>query len=456
MTTTSQTANTLRADLAARTPTSRELFERAKRMIPNGSSSAARLLEPYPFFAREGRGGHIFDEDGNRYIDCRLGYGPMLVGHAHPKVVAAVRSAAEHGFVFGAPHRLEAELAERIVLHSRCAEKVGFCSSGTEATLHALRIARAATGRARIAKFEGGYHGIHDGVALNIHAIGDETVDGELARYPETLGVPRAASDLTCVLPYNDDRAFTIIEEHANELAAVIVEPMLGVGGALPAETGFLERLRAVTLRHGIVLIFDEVITGFRLALGGAQESSGVTPDLVTYGKPIGGGLPIGVVAGIASLMDLLESTGDAARNRNERVMFGGTSNGNPLSMAAGLATIEVLESHGTRGYAALSANGDRLRSAVNDAAASLGLDFHMTGQGPVFASHFMPPIARSPRDLRAEDKRLQKDYGLHLLRRGVFLNPTHAFLSFAHSEPDLDAIIDAHVNALRDVAATA
>ena len=430
------------------------MFERAKRVIPNGSSSAARLLEPYPFFAHSGSGGTIQDEDGNRYLDCRLGYGPMLVGHAHPHVVRAVQEAATSGFVFGAPHRLEAELAERIVAHSRCAERVGFCSSGTEATLHALRIARAATGRPRIAKFEGGYHGIHDGVALNIHAVGADTESGEIERRPETLGIPTPASDLTCVLPFNDDRAFEIIERHADELAAVIVEPMLGVGGALPAASGFLERLRTLTAALGIVLIFDEVITGFRLALGGAQETSGVTPDLVTYGKPVGGGLPIGVVAGTAALMGLLESTGDAHRNRGERVMFGGTSNGNPLSMAAGLATIEVLEGHGRDGYAALTAAGDRLRKTVNDAATALGIAFHMTGQGPVFASHFMRPTATSPRDLLAEDKTLQKEYGLMLLERGVFLNPTHAFLSFAHTSADVDAITDAHVTALTDIAA--
>lgn len=441
----------IRQALANRTPRSHELYESARQVVPNGTTSGARVMEPYPFFANSGKGGHIFDEDGNDYVDCRLGYGPMLIGHAHPRVVQAVAKALDDGFIFGAPHRSEAQLARRISEVSACAERVNFCSSGTEATLHALRIARAATGRDKIAKFEGGYHGSHDGVALNIHALGGDDVL-HLQPMPETLGIPSAAAALSVILPYNDPSAFAIIERESASLAAVIVEPMLGVGGALPAAPGFLAQLRELTHRLGIVLIFDEVITGFRLALGGAQETTGIVPDLVTYGKPIGGGFPIGVVAGSRKYMDLLESTGDGVRNRTERVMFGGTSNGHPITMVAGIATLDVLEEQNPEGYRRLTSWGDHLRTELNDFAAREGIAFHVTGSGPVFASHFLENLPTNPRELAAEDKGKQKELGIALLYHGVFLNPTHAFLSFAHTDEDLDRIISAHRAALRYV----
>lgn len=441
----------VRQALANRTPRSQELYEAAKQVVPNGTTSGARVMEPYPFFASSGHGGHIFDEDGNDYIDCRLGYGPMLIGHAHPRVVEAVAKALNDGFIFGAPHRSEAQLARRISEISACAERVNFCSSGTEATLHALRIARAATGRDKIAKFEGGYHGSHDGVALNIHSLGGSDLRN-LQPVPETLGIPSAAAGLSVILPYNDPVAIEVIEREAASLAAVIVEPMLGVGGALPAAPGFLAQLREVTQRMGIVLIFDEVITGFRLALGGAQETTGITPDIVTYGKPIGGGFPIGVVAGRHQYLNLLESTGDSLRNRTERVMFGGTSNGHPITMAAGIATLDALEEQNPEGYQRLTSWGDHLRAEMNDFAVREGIAFHVTGTGPVFASHFIENLPTNPRELAAEDKRRQKELGIALLYHGVFLNPTHAFLSFAHTEEDLDRIISAHRTALRDV----
>jgi glutamate-1-semialdehyde 2,1-aminomutase len=438
--------------LAARTGGSAAAFVRSQRVIPGGVTSNIRYTAPHPIFVQRARGGAVWDVDGHEYIDCRLGFGPVLLGHAPELVTAAVTRALVHGTVYALPHAGEIELAEKIAAVVPGAELTTFCSSGSEATLHAIRLARAYTGRKKIAKFEGGYHGIHDSVLVSVQYRGDAAGPLE-APTPtvESRGIPDEAVANTIVLPFNHQAALDVVAARASELAAVIIEPVQGAAGSIPATAEFLAGLRAVTARHGIVLVFDEVITGFRLALGGAQEHYGIRADLVTFGKILGGGFPFGCLAGAREIMRLL-SVPDARAAGRAPVVYGGTFNGNPTSVAAANATLDFLREHPEL-YRQLAERGDRIRREVGAAAAKLGVPLTPLGVGSVFSFRFVEPPVMSVRDLAGEDPALLQALFLLLLVQGVLGHSHHSFLCADHGDEAIDRIVDAYRAALTEIA---
>jgi glutamate-1-semialdehyde 2,1-aminomutase len=441
--------------LARRTRGSGQLYERARELMPGGVTSNIRYADPHPLYVRDARGARLWDVDGHEYVDCRLGFGPVILGHSPEAVTAAVTRALMSGTVYALPHAAEAELAEKMVDAVPGAEMATFCSSGSEATLHALRLARAYTGRPRIAKFEGGYHGVHDAVMVSVQYRPGEAgpVEAPVAT-PDSPGIPAETVASTMVLPFNHPAALDRIAAHADELAAVIVEPVQGSAGSIPATPEFLAGLRAVTARHGVVLVFDEVITGFRLALGGAQEHYGIRADLATFGKILGGGFPFGAVAGARELMRLM-SVPDARRAGRAPVAYGGTFNGNPTSVAAANATLDFLREHRDL-YATIDARGERIRREVPARAAALGIPLQACGLGSLFAFRFVDRPVRSVRDAAAEDPDLLQALFLFLLGEGVLTHPRHSFLSSAHGDAEIDAIVRGYERSLHAMAAAA
>src|SRR5438128_8477355 len=348
----------------ASTARSAELFARAQNLLPGGVDSPVRAFRAVggtPLFVARGKGSAIWDVDGNRYIDYLASWGPLIAGHAHPGVVAAIQDAATRGTSFGAPTEAELDLADLVKKAFPSIDLVRFVSSGTEATMSALRLARASTGRDMIVKFDGGYHGHADG--LLVQAGSGPLTFGQ----PDSPGVPADYARKTLSVPYNDLPAVRdAFQAHPGQIAAVIVEPVAGNMGVVPPAPGFLEHLRSLTREHGTLLIFDEVITGFRIALGGAQERFRVTPDLTCLGKIVGGGLPVGAYGGRRDLMEQISPLGP--------VYQAGTLSGNPLAMAAGAATVRLLTEPGV--YAHLDTLSARLADGLVDAARSAGVAY--------------------------------------------------------------------------------
>lgn len=431
----------LHGEVSRMTPKSGAAFRRAKQFLPRGLTSFARAFEPHPFYSDRAKGSRIWDIDGNEYLDCCMSFGVLLLGHRHPATVRAVEDQLQKGWVYGSPHELEIEFAEKLTKCIPCGELVQFCNSGTEATMQAMRIARAYSGKDVIAKFEGGFHGWHDYALWNVNLDPERAgASGEPGKAPESAGIPTAIRETVLILPY-DERAFSMIDEHAGDLAAVIVEPVIG-GWTLPMESTYLERLREVTRRTGVMLIFDEVITGFRLALGGAQELYGVTPDIATYGKTIGGGLPIGAVAASRSIFEAVTAS-------TPHVWVAGTFSGNPVTLAAGNATLDYLISH-PQIYDEMSAKGALLRDGFNGHALAKGLPGCMTGVGSLFQVHLRKPPIAGLNDLVDQDQARLQEFSLHLRLNGVFVPGIHlAFLSAAHSDEDVDTAIEAHCASL-------
>ncbi|WP_309121097.1 glutamate-1-semialdehyde 2,1-aminomutase [Paenibacillus sp.] len=406
---------------------SRRMHEESKRVLAAGVASNLRLaMKPVPIFAERAQGSRLFDVDGNAYIDYILAYGPQILGHAHPRFVEAVRRQAERGQAFGTQHRGEIELARKIVSHVPSAELVSFCSTGSEAVHVALRLSRAFTGRRKIVKFEGQYHGWFDNVFTSSAPGGDGAVPGTAGQDPLAL------SELV-PLPWNDVEALeACFRRYGEQLAAVITEPIMCNSGCLPPLPGYLERLRELTAAHGTVLIFDEVITGFRLGLGGAQAALGVTPDLTTLGKAVAGGMPLSAVAGRGDIMELIA---------DNRVTHMGTLNGNPLCTAAALATIETLEEDGGAAYRRMEELTVRLTSALEEIAAREGLPFVVNRCGPVFHTMFAEerPVERYEQFVRRDAARFAA-LAEQLLREGVMVRPSGLwYLSAAHAEADVD-----------------
>lgn len=412
---------------------SRKLFDRARQVIPGGVNSPVRAFKAVggdPLFFARGAGPHLFDVDGNRYIDYVMSWGPLILGHANPDVVAAVREAAGDGTSFGAPNPHEVELASLVVEIVPGIEKVRMVNSGTEATLSALRLARAFTGRDLVVKMEGCYHGHVD--ALLVQAGSGVATLG----IPGTPGIPARVAEQTIVLPYNDLEAFRkLADERGRDIACVIVEPVAANMGVVPPRRGYLEGLRDITRRLGILLIFDEVITGFRLAPGGAQELYRVTPDLTTLGKILGGGLPIGAYGGREEIMDRVAPEGD--------VYQAGTLAGNPIAMRAGIATLRQLRPAAI--YERLEAGADRLARGLAAAAEETGTAAKVTRVGSLLTLFF---AAREPADWAAAstaDTRRYAAFFRRMLERGIYLPPSQYeawFVSATHGDAEIDATI--------------
>ncbi|MBM4288437.1 MAG: glutamate-1-semialdehyde-2,1-aminomutase [Deltaproteobacteria bacterium] len=406
------------------------LFHQAQNLIPGGVNSpvrAWRAMGMTPRFIARAQGAHIVDVDGNVLVDFIGSWGPMIVGHAHPQVVEALCQAAAQGTSYGAPTPREVELAELLVEAVPGVEMIRLVNSGTEATMTALRLARAATGRAKIIKFDGGYHGHAD--TLLVQAGSGVVTQG----IPGSPGVPPAIAELTLSLPYNDLEAVQqAVDRHGDDIAAIIVEPVAGNMGVVPPKPKFLPGLRQVCHRHGIVLIFDEVITGFRVAWGGAQERYGVIPDLTCLGKVIGGGLPVGAYGGRRDLMEQMAPVGP--------VYQAGTLSGNPLAVAAGLATLKILAQPGT--YENLEAKGQFLEAGILELSRQTGLPLCINRVGSMFTLFFTPgPVTDLAGAQLSDTGRFQRFFQ-EMLAQGVYPPPSQFeawFLSLAHSTADLE-----------------
>jgi glutamate-1-semialdehyde 2,1-aminomutase len=398
-----------------------------------------------PVIAR-GSGSHIWDVDGREFVDYMLGSGPLILGHAHPRVVEAVRRQAGAGSTFYALSEPTIELAERIVASVPCADMVQFCTTGGEATFYALRLARAATGRDAVLKFEGGYHGGHDYALMSLTPTEEPAYPRP---QPSSHGIPAALLDDVLVAPFNDIAAATdIIEQHGHRLAAIIVEPVQRV---LAPEPGFLEALRALADRFGIVLVFDEIVTGFRLAPGGAQERFGVVPDLAALGKILGGGYALAAVCGRRDIMQIVDHE---RRGRHRYAFVSGTLNGNPIAAAAGNATLDVLSQPGA--YDRLDAAGERLRSGLARACAAAGVEAHVLGLGPLFQVVATRDRPVDYRGVQRGDAALMRRVSAVSVDAGLFMSGDKGYVSLAHTDDELDRAAEIFADALEMVLAPA
>jgi glutamate-1-semialdehyde 2,1-aminomutase len=427
-------------DVRTRSAHELELVAKAGRYLAGGT--LGNLMEEV-ILAR-GRGSRVWDVSGHEYIDYLLGSGPMLVGHAHPEVVTAVREQLEHGSTFFANNEHAILLAEEISKAMPCAEKVRFCSSGTEATLYAMRIARAVRRRDRILKFEGGYHGMHDYAVMSMSPPAPGAFP---APVPDSAGIPAAVASTMLVAPFNDlETTAAIVDRHHDELAGVIVEPFQRV---LAPRPGFLAGLRELTARYGIPLIFDEVVTSFRFAFGGAQEFYGVTPDLCALGKAVGGGFPLTAVAGRDELMAHFDQS---RVSRDQFIPQIGTLSGNPIATAAGLATIRILKRPGT--YERMHALGRQLKAALQQICDAAGGPARVVGEGVLFEIYFTDAEISDYRStLKADRAKLTRFVQL-LRERGVFRGASKFYLSIAHDETDVRETLRAFESAIAALAA--
>jgi glutamate-1-semialdehyde 2,1-aminomutase len=414
---------------------SQRLFARARRVIPGGVNSPVRAFGAVggtPRFVSRASGSRIGDADGNEYIDYVCSWGPLILGHADPGVLAAVRDAMARGTSYGAPTDLEVELAELVCEALPSLEQVRMVSSGTEATMSALRLARAATGRARILKFEGCYHGHADALLVGAGS-GVATLS-----IPGSPGVPEAFAELTIQAPYNDSAAAAAaFERWGDEIACVIVEPVAGNMGCVPPEPGFLEALRELCDRRGALLVFDEVISGFRVGWGGAQARFGVLPDLTCLGKILGGGLPAAAYGGRRDLMERMAPDGP--------VYQAGTLSGNPLAMAAGLATLRRLQRPGS--YEQLEAASTRLAGGLQELARGAGVELSTVALGGLFGFFFHPGPVRCFDDARKSHEGRFRAFFSAMLEAGVYLAPSPyecGFVSLAHGDPEITATLAA------------
>jgi glutamate-1-semialdehyde 2,1-aminomutase len=424
---------------------SAQLFQRARRLLPGGVNSPVRAflrVGGEPFFVARGAGARLTDVDGNDYLDFVMSWGALMLGHAHPVVTHALAQALEQGTSYGAPCEAEVALAELITSIMPAIEMIRFVNSGTEATLSAVRLARGATGRDGIVKFSGCYHGHGD--SFLVQAGSGVATFG----LPDSPGVPADLARLTLTLPYNDvDRVRALFEAQGETIACVIVEPVLGNAGFIPPVNGFLQELRAVTSRYGALLIFDEVMTGFRVALGGAQQRYGVAPDLTTLGKVIGGGLPVGAYGGRRDLMEQMAPAGP--------IYQAGTLSGNPLAMAAGLAQVRQLCQ--TQPHAELERRAQRFIGDFLACAHELSVPAWGGAQGAMMGFHFAPGPVTSYEQIKQSDGVRFARFYRGCLRRGVFLpaSPFEAsFLSTAHAETDLQFATEQMCASLREACA--
>jgi glutamate-1-semialdehyde 2,1-aminomutase len=414
---------------------SEELFGEALKYIPGGVNSpvrAFRAVGGQPFFVNKANGAHVWDVDGNEYVDYVGTWGPAILGHAHPKIIKAVQDAAEHGTSFGIPNPFEVTMAKLICSLVPSVEKVRMCNSGTEATMSAIRLARGFTKRDKIIKFDGCYHGHAD--SLLVKAGSGALTFGN----PDSAGVPAAFTQHTIVLPYNEVEPLkAAFDANKGQIAGIIVEPVPGNAGLYLPKPGFLEFLREVTMANGALLIFDEVMTGFRLAKGGAQERFRIVPDLSCFGKVIGGGLPVGAFGGRAEIMDCLAPVGP--------VYQAGTLSGNPVAMAAGIAALEELVSDNA--YVKLEQLGAQLETGMKDAAKSAGVPVQFNRCGSMFCGYFTGEPVHNLADALKSDRERFKKYFHGMLEEGIYLAPSQfeaGFVSTAHSATDIEKTVKA------------
>ncbi|BAW31375.1 MAG TPA: glutamate-1-semialdehyde 2,1-aminomutase [Methanothermobacter sp.] len=406
---------------------SKDLFKEALEVLPGGVSSPVRRFEPYPFFAEKGEGCMLYDMDGNRYIDYCLAYGPLILGHAPANVTSAVCEQIKKGSTYGTPTKAEVELAKLVIERVASVEMVRFVNSGTEATMAAIRLARAFTGKDKIIKFEGAYHGAHDYVLVK---PGSGAVSA-----PDSPGIPPETTKNTISAPFNDEESITRIIEKDDNIAAILVEPVMANIGCIEPEDGYLKFLRKITSENDMLLIFDEVITGFRLAPGGAQEYYNIKADLVTYGKIIGGGFPMGALAGPRELMENISPAGD--------VYQAGTFNGNPVSVTAGISMLNALTD---TLYRELNRKGEMIRGGIRDILEDNRLELHLAGLSSMFQVYFTQREVKSYADAKTADIEAFKKYFHGLLEGGVFIPPSQfecCFISAAHEIEDLETTLE-------------
>lgn len=421
---------------------SEHLYRRAREVIPGGVNSPVRAYSPYPLFVASAKGSRFRTVDGEEFLDHCMAYGALLDGHGQVEVAEAVQNALSGGSIFGQPTEMEVELATLIRSIVPSMEMVRLANSGTEATMHSLRVARGFTGRKKILKFEGGYHGAHDSVLVKAGS------GASRLGIPNSEGIGDEVAKDTLVAKFNDENtAGEIIEDHAHELAAVIVEPVMGNMGPIIPNPGFLQALRKITQENGVVLVFDEVITGFRVALGGAQEHFRIKPDMTVLGKIFGGGLPTAAFGGRREIMEKLAPLGG--------VYQAGTYNGNPVSVAASLAMIKSMKRRARHLYPNLGKTGDKLRRGISDLIESAKLSAQVNGLASMFQVFFTEHEVTDYDSAKTSDTTRFNKYFQSLLGSRVFVPPSQfetCFLATSHTEDDIQSTLEAIGGALRKV----
>jgi glutamate-1-semialdehyde 2,1-aminomutase len=422
---------------------SEELFEEAQRYLPGGVDSPVRAFKAVggtPLFIKRGKGSRLYDEDGNEFIDYVCSWGPLILGHAQPRIVGAVKGAVERGSSFGCPTELETILARMVCEAMPSIEMVRFVNSGTEAAMSAIRLARAFTGRNKVVKFAGCYHGHSDGLLAKVGS-GMATLG-----IPSSPGVPATLTSDTLVAPYNNPEAMgQLFKDLASDIAAVIVEPVAGNMGVVLPQPGFLEHLRSLTCQSGALLIFDEVITGFRVAYGGAQSLYDVSPDLTCLGKIIGGGFPVGAYGGRKNIMEMVAPSGP--------VYQAGTLAGNPLAMTAGIETLTILKE--SKVYDWLERKSSRLAKGIAEAASEAGVDIQLPRLGSMFTVFFTKDIVMDYETATKADTNLYANFFHEMLAQGIYLPPSQfeaAFVSAVHTHKDIQATVEAAAKAFHSL----
>lgn len=424
----------------ARSAEETKLLARARKRLPGGVLGTARYADDAAFVVKHGRGSKIYDVSGREYIDYVLASGPLILGHAHPAVVAAVREQIEGGTTYYMVNEPIIELAEEICRGVPCAEQVRFTSTGSEATFFALRVARTTRGRDKILKFEGGYHGSHD---YSMMSSSPRSPKAFPAPVPDSSGIPHAIEADVLIAPYNDLATVEgIVATHADELAAVIVEPFQRL---IPPQPGFLPGLREITRRHGVLLVFDEVVTGFRLAYGGAQQYYGVVPDIACVGKIVGGGFPL---AAVCASEELMRPFDPRQEGQGDFISQSGTLNGNPIAAVAGLATLAELRKPGA--YETIHGTGRRLMAGLTELVRRAGLPAQVVGEPVVFDVLFTDEPVTDYRSLQKADGALGRAFTTELIKRGVVKNTQKMYVSLVHTEADVATTLQACEDALK------